>query len=183
MKDLIEQRKKKTRRLVRILIVVAVAMFAFGFLLVPLYNVLCQAIGLNGKTNNKPIAASNNAAINNSRTITMQFVATNNANLSDWEFRPTTKSLKIHPNENVKVTYYAKNNSSHARTVQAIPSVSPGAAASHLRKMECFCFQKQKFKAGEAMEMPLMFVIDDKLPKDINKVTLSYTVFDITDRS
>lgn len=41
--------KVDTRRLVGRLLLVTVLMFAFGFALVPLYDVMCRALGINGK--------------------------------------------------------------------------------------------------------------------------------------
>ena len=44
------QRSHANRRVVTRLAVVVLAMFGFGFALVPLYDVFCQVTGLNGKT-------------------------------------------------------------------------------------------------------------------------------------
>ena len=125
------------KRIVIVLSLIVIAMFGFGYALVPLYNVLCQAWGINGKTSDT--AVNSTALVDPSRTITVQFLATNNANLP-WEFRPTVKKIELHPGENAKVTYFAKNNSNTTMTVQAVPSVTPSLAAAHLKKTECFCF-------------------------------------------
>jgi cytochrome c oxidase assembly protein subunit 11 len=63
---------------------------------------------------------------------------------------------------------------------QAVPSVSPGPAAAYLKKVECFCFNRQELQAGESKSMPLKFYIDPTLPEDINTITLSYSLYDIT---
>ena len=167
--------KKKNRRLVMYLMAIVVGMFGFGFALVPLYNVFCKVTGLNGKTNQT--AVYNSGEVDNSRTVTIQFLATNNANLP-WDFYPLVSSIKVHPGQNTRIAYYAKNNSSQTMTVQAIPSVTPGLAANHLKKTECFCFTQQTFKAGEGRTMPVLFHVDAQLPKDINEIALSYTMFD-----
>lgn len=170
--------KNRTYRLVIILFFATIFMFGFGYALVPLYNVLCSALGVNGKTGGPTaIAAVNSQDL--SRTITIQFLATNNANLP-WQFRPVIKTITLHPGENKKIAYYAKNESDHTMIVQAIPSVSPGLAAKYLKKTECFCFRRQTLKSNVGMEWPVLFHIDRDLPKDIHEITLSYTLFDVT---
>ncbi len=168
--------KHKIRRITVILLLAAVAMFGFGFALVPLYSVICKVTGLNGKIEN---AATANIAqnVDQTRTITILLLANTNANLP-WDFYPLQKSVKVHPGEISHFAYYAQNNAARTMTVQAIPSVSPGIAAQYVRKTECFCFTRQTFKAGEAQEMPVLFHLDKELPKDITTITLSYTMFD-----
>lgn len=168
-----------SRRLMIILLLAAVAMFGFGYALVPLYDVLCKNLGFNGKTDGMASGLASVAAIDRSRVITVQFLATNNANLP-WKFYPYRRSIEVHPGENAKVAYYAKNLSGQTMTVQAIPSVSPGLAAKYLKKTECFCFAQQTLPSGESMDMPLLFHLERDLPKDVHTVTLAYTLFDVT---
>ena len=77
------------------------------------------------------------------------------------------------------MNYFVKNNSGKDVIAQAIPSVTPVLATTHLNKIECFCFEQQELKAGEEKIMPLRFVLDGDLPEDISTVTLSYTFMDI----
>jgi len=170
-------RRYKVRTIGFILVGIVIAMFFFGYAMVPLYNVLCVALGINGKTSNTPATAAN--IINHNRIITVQFLATNNANLP-WKFYPQTKTLKLHPGQSIKVYYYAQNDTDKTMTVQAVPSVTPSRAAKYLMKTECFCFNQQTLKAKQQMKMPLLFHIDGSLPKNINTITLSYTLFDVT---
>lgn len=152
-------------------------MFGFGYALVPLYNAMCKTFGINGKPSN--MVAKNDHSIDYSRTITVQFLATRN-NYLPWKFEPISKSVKVHPGENKKVSFYAQNETDADMIVQAIPSVSPGLAAKHLKKTECFCFTQQMMRGKQGMPWPLLFHIDRDLPKNIRTVTLSYTLFDIT---
>ena len=152
-------------------------MFGFGYLMVPLYDVLCDALGINGKTGGQVSASV--LPIDKSRTITVQFIANNGKNLP-WKFYPINKTVKIHPGENKRIAYFAENISGRTMTVQAIPSVTPGLAANYLKKTECFCFNQQTLKNKESMEMPLIFHLDRDIPKNIRVVTLSYTLFDVT---
>lgn len=171
--------KQKTHtRLVSILTVTVIAMFGFGYALVPIYNALCQVWNINGKTN-PMVAAASNAPVDTSREITIEFLATNNANLT-WDFRPTVTKIRLHPGEMKKITYYARNNTNQKMTVQAIPSVTPGLAAKYLKKTECFCFNQQTLAANAEMEMPILFHLDPDLPKDIKTVTLAYALFDVS---
>ena len=167
------------RKLVARLVVVTVVMFGFGFALVPLYDLFCDVTGLNGKTNSEafiPVAE----LIDTSRNVTVQFIATNNENMS-WEFRPEVFSMKVHPGEEIETTFYARNPTSGEMTAQAIPSVSPGRAATNFHKTECICFNQQLLSGGSAIDMPLRFIVDRDLPDDVNTITLSYTLFDVTE--
>jgi cytochrome c oxidase assembly protein subunit 11 len=170
-------RDKKQRRLLIVLSCFVVAMFGFGYAMVPLYNVLCKQLGINGKTGAQ--VALDDGGIDESRTITIQFLATTNAYIP-WEFRPRLRTIRLHPGENKAVAYFAKNNTDHDMTVQAIPSVTPGVAARYLKKTECFCFTQQKMKGHEEMDWPLLFHVDRNLPKNIHTITLAYTLFDVT---
>lgn len=149
-------------------------MFVFGYALVPLYNVLCNAWGINGKTGGQAEAANH---VDNSRWVTVEFVTTTNANLA-LKFYPMEKKVKVHPGQNRQVIFFAKNDSGRILTVQAIPSLTPGLAAKYMKKTECFCFIRQTFSIGQAMEMPIIFHIDPALPKNVHTITLSYTMFD-----
>lgn len=168
--------KANSKKLPLILLLVAVGMFGFGFVLVPIYKVFCEVTGLNGKTGGA-VAYDPDTQIDKSRTITVQFLASTNGTLP-WDFYPLKETVTIHPGEIQRVTFYAKNKSPNTMTVQAIPSVTPGLAAKYLKKTECFCFTRQTFKAGEAEEMPVLFHLDTDIPKDITTLALSYTMFD-----
>jgi len=174
--------QKKTRqattRTAKKLMLITLFMFAFGFALVPIYNVMCKQLGINGKVSNEAKALSN--GIDTSRSIQVLFLATNNANLP-WNFKPNISSIRIHPGENTRISYFAKNNTDHAMTSQAIPSIAPGLAAQYLKKTECFCFTQQTLGPHQSMDMPILFHIDTDIPKDIDSLSLSYTLFHVKD--
>lgn len=157
---------------------IAVAMFGFGFLLVPLYSVFCDITGLNGKTSG-PYQLINTDLQVQDREITVQFISNHNSNLA-WPFKPLQRQLSIHPGKQHQVAFSVTNTSGIPVIAQAVPSVSPSEAAEYLHKIECFCFENQPLGIGESKELPLVFFIDPKLPKHIKKLTLSYTLFDIT---
>ena len=64
-------------------------------------------------------------------------------------------------------------------TGQAIPSYGPPHAAGYFKKIECFCFDQQTLQPGESRQMPVVFVVDPELPRDINAITLSFTFFEV----
>lgn len=169
-------------KLVVVLVLVVLGMFAFGFALVPIYNKLCSALGINGKTNPTPVAYHVNGAKISDRVVVVEFVATNNAGVP-WLFYPKIRKLNVRPGEIAKLAFYAENTTDHRMTVQAIPSVTPGIAAKYLKKTECFCFTQQTLNGHEAMDMPLLFHLDTDLPSNVKTITLAYTLFDVTDRA
>lgn len=169
--------KKSNKKLILICSAVVVVMFSWGYALVPLYNVMCKTLGINGKTGG-PTALSN-GAIDNSRTVMIQFMSVRNAQIP-WDFRPKQRTVRVHPGENKRIAYFAKNLTDETMTVQAIPSISPGIAAKHLKKTECFCFTQQTMPAHQGMDWPILFHIDKDLPKNIHTITLAYTLFDLT---
>ena len=161
------------------LVTVAVAMFAFVFVvMVPLYNVLCDALGINGKTDGQAYTAVQ-SGVDESRTVTIQFLASNNEGMP-WEFAPTTTMMKVHPGASNDTVFFARNPQPNAMVAQAIPSISPSRAVQYFHKTECFCFRQQPLAGESSAELPLQFIVDRDLPHDIGTITLSYTLFDIT---
>ena len=187
--DLQSANKKTAKRLV----LVATAMFLFGFVVMPpFYSLLCDAFGINGRfldiENGEYASVEGNIKGNKlaarkdlSRKVTVQFFTSLNQNLQ-WEFKALTRQVKVHPGEIKTVKFYARNKTGRRVVAQAVPSVAPGQATKYFTKMECFCFNQQTFETDEAREMPLQFVVDPDLPKNINTITLAYTFFD-TDKN
>lgn len=174
--------------LVKKLLLLVAGAFVFAFALVPLYNVLCQVTGFNGKTSNNQsgfvaggLASDVQAApsrIDRSRLVTVEFTGTVMPGLP-WEMRPLTTSLETHPGEMQQVRYLVRNTSDKPITGQAVPTVTPGQAAQHFEKIECFCFNQQALAPGESKEMPLVFVVKPDMDRDVRHITLSYAFFSI----
>ena len=169
----------KSGRTAGILLIVVIAMFGFGYLLVPLYNVICDITGLNGKTGQISAAEAATRQIDKNRTIKVQFV-TNNTAGSPWDFRPNELQMEVHPGGVYQTTFRAVNKTAHSLVGQAIPSLAPQKAALYFNKTECFCFSNQGFKPHEGRDMPVQFIVDPDLPAYIDSLVLSYTFFDIT---
>lgn len=177
-KDRLQQ---ANRRLVRRLLLATVAMFGFGFAMVPIYDVFCDITGLNGKTSGR-VANAEPIRVDESRTVTVEFVA--NLNITaPWEFAPQVTRMTVHPGQFYQTHFHARNLTNQPLVGQAIPSVSPGLAATHFEKIECFCFNRQPFQAGEGKDMPVTFRINPNLPPDVRTVTLSYTFFRLDEAS
>ncbi len=173
MGEEVEQGKKRTLR--QTLFIVG-GMSLFVFALVPMYGLLCDLTGLNGKTRNEAQEVVD-VSPDTSRTVTVEFLASVNESMP-WDFRPVVARMTVHPGEVKQTSFLARNRTSTEMVGQAIPSVTPGLAALHFKKTECFCFTEQKFAAGEEREMPLIFMVDKDLPEHISTVTLAYTFFD-----
>lgn len=163
------------------LLLSAAGMFLFAvFVMPPLYDVFCEVTGIGGKTAG-PYQVTD-AGVDTSRTVTVQFVATNNGAMP-WDFSPKVHEVTVHPGEPTEVAFYAKNRTSRDMVAQAIPSLSPFNAAEYFHKTECFCFNQQPLEAGKEADMPLVFIVDRDLPNAVKTITLSYTLFDVTGRS
>jgi cytochrome c oxidase assembly protein subunit 11 len=168
----------KNNKLVLKLAVIVIGMFGFGFALVPLYDVLCDALGINGKPSDTA-AAYVAVEIDESRLITVDFITRVNTGMP-WEFKSETKQVKVHPGQLNQVNFYVKNPAKTAIVGQAVPSISPGPAALYMNKTECFCFEQQTLQAGEELLMPMQFYVDPQLPENITYFTLQYTLYNVT---
>src|ERR1035437_4221197 len=135
---------KKNTKLVRTLVLVALGMFGFGYAMVPLYDVLCEVTGLNGKvesTATKEVSYE----VDKNREITVEFMTALNESTA-MVFRSEIKKLKVHPGEYYTVNFYAENKTDKVMVARAIPSISRGAIAEYFKNTECFCFTEQTFK-------------------------------------
>jgi cytochrome c oxidase assembly protein subunit 11 len=162
-------------RLIFQLGMLAVGMFAFGYLLVPLYEVMCRITGIGGRTNAVAATISDTRDISE-RLITVEFVSVLNEQ-APWEFRPRVSSLQVHPGQLYDTAFFARNLTDGPLVGSAVPSVAPGQAAKHFIKTQCFCFTQQDFSAGEGRDMGVQFMVDPDLPEYIDRITLSYTFF------
>lgn len=168
--------KKANTRVVSKTLLAVVGMFAFGYALIPIYNSVCEVLGINGKTEQIAGTEAAQRGVDRSRTVHVSFDATTNSRLP-WRFEPLVESVDVHPGQVVQVRYKATNLSGADIIGQATHSVAPQKAASHFKKTECFCYSQQPLKSGETREMPVVFMIDPDLPEGIEEVTLSYTFF------
>ena len=178
--------KRENARMLGKLGVIVLAMFGFGYALVPIYKAICEMTGINilalgdkqipGATPKLPA----NTQVDVSRTITVEFDANSRG---PWLFKPAQNSVKVHPGELMTVMYEFQNTQNRTMSAQAIPSYAPALAGAHFNKLECFCFQQYTLAPGEKKQWPVAFVIDPKLSKDVQTITLSYTFFEVGGRT
>ena len=160
------------------LAIIPLLMFGFGFALVPLYDVFCDITGLNGKTGRVEASEINADRVDRSRTIEVRFLANTNTGLP-WSFEPLVKKMEVHPGQVYEAVYRVRSASAIKTLGQAVPSVSPGRAAQHFNKTECFCFTQQELEARETRDLPIRFIVGTDISKDIEQITLSYTFFSL----
>jgi cytochrome c oxidase assembly protein subunit 11 len=168
---------KENKRVSRRLAIVAVGMFGFAFALVPFYNQICAALGINNIDRPAEVV---NTQVDTSRTVTIELDS--NAHNLPWQFRPLVRHVKVHPGEITMVEYEIVNVREAPVTGQAVPSYGPQRAGEYFQKVECFCFTQQTLAAGETRRMPVVFVVDPKLPRDVDTIALSYTFFEVAGR-
>ncbi len=165
------------RRMLGKLLVIALLMFGFGYAMVPVYKQMCEVLGINMLTpQDNTVKYDKNTQVDKSRTITVELDG--NAQ-GPWRFRPTTRSVKVHPGELTTVTYEVVNTQARTVQAQAIPSYAPQSATPYFKKVECFCFKQQTLGPNEAKQMPVVFYIEPGLPREVQTITLSYTFFEI----
>jgi cytochrome c oxidase assembly protein subunit 11 len=164
-------------RLGRRLAIVALIMFGFAFALVPFYRQICVALGI---YNVEQPAQAVNTQIDRSRTVTIELDS--NAHNLPWRFKPLVAEVKVHPGELTTVEYEIVNVRAAPVTGQAVPSYGPSNAGEYFKKIECFCFTHQTLAPGETRRMPVVFVVDPKLPRDVNTIAVSYTFFEVAGR-
>jgi cytochrome c oxidase assembly protein subunit 11 len=168
--------------------ILAVVMLGFTYAMVPIYKSVCDAGWLevvrddasNPYANVNQNVDTSNTQVDKSRWITVEFVATMNEKMP-WQFEAQQKSVKIHPGEMTNVVYNVVNTSNRDVAGVAIPSYVPALSVEYFKKVECFCFTKQRLGPNESRGMPVVFVVTPDLPKDVHTISLSYTFFEVKD--
>lgn len=171
------QKAPSNRKLTRQLWLFAAGSFAFGFALVPLYDVLCDVTGYGDRSKLRQ-SASVIEAPDETRTVTVEFISSA-PTFGSWEFRPQVGSLEVHPGRLYEAKFYARNLRAQPVTAQAVPSIAPLQATQYFRKTECFCFTPQAFEGREGRDLAVRFIVDPKLPSNIDRLTLGYAMYDV----
>jgi cytochrome c oxidase assembly protein subunit 11 len=171
------ERQHRNLRLALKLGLVSLFFVGFGFAMVPMYDVICKLTGLNGKTNAVAATVSKNTQVDFSRSVKVEFLSQSMPGVG-LSFKPEQFSLKVHPGEISRINYVITNTTKKVFVGQAIPSVTPAVAAQYFEKLACFCFEQQSFQPGETRTMPVVFVINPEMSRDLGTVTLSYAFFE-----
>ncbi|MCZ6458317.1 MAG: cytochrome c oxidase assembly protein [Gammaproteobacteria bacterium] len=168
------------RRTALRLCLIALGMFGFGFALVPLYDLFCDITGLGGATGGQYTYDPAESRVDKSRLVKVNFLTNTNGRMP-WKFWSEKGGIRVHPGALNAVKFYVTNTTSRRMVGQAVPSVVPLAAAEYFHKTECFCFSSQVLEPGETLEMPLRFIVDSQLPANVQSISLSYALFDVSD--
>lgn len=174
-----QQQSHQTRRTVMKLGVLILGMSCFAWALVPLYNLLCDVTGLNGKPTGVYSYVPAAEVVDRTRTVRVNFVTNTNGGMP-WEFWAERGGVEVHPGELHTVNFYVRNTTDRVMVGQAVPSLVPILATDHFHKTECFCFERQVLQPGETMEMPMRFIVGADLPAHVTSVNLSYALFDVS---
>jgi cytochrome c oxidase assembly protein subunit 11 len=166
---------RNNRSLTRSLWIFAAGSFGFGFALIPLYDVICDVTGYGDRTRLVQAATVDEAPVEG-RLVTLELVSTT-PTFGDWEFAPEAESMQVQPGRLYEAKFHAKNLRSQHVIAQAIPSIAPSQAAQYFHKTECFCFTPQQFNALESRELYVRFIVDPKLPANVDRVTLAYAMY------
>jgi len=170
--------RRRNGSLTRSLLVMVAGSFAFGFALVPLYDVICEAAGI--RVNDAPsrITESGVAA---GRTVALEFVSMV-APGGEWELTPATGQVLVEPGRLAEARFVIRSRAAVAVTGQAVPSVAPAYTAKYLQKTECFCFTPQDFGPAQEREFTVRFIVDPDLPPQVDRMTLAYSMYTLPER-
>jgi cytochrome c oxidase assembly protein subunit 11 len=169
--------RKANRSLTRSLLLMVAGSFAFGFALVPLYDVICEAAGIRVNATPSAIEASDAGV---GREVTLEFISMIPPG-SAFELTPETRQMKLQPGKLYEAKFLIRSLSSVPVVGQAIPSVAPSTTAKYLQKTECFCFTPQTFAASEEREFTVRFIVAPDLPRQVDRMTLAYSMYTVPD--
>lgn len=156
---------------------VALGMVGLAYASVPLYRLFCQVTGFGGTTQRADVAPG----VAGERVITVRFDANTAASLP-WAFHPEQLEMSVKLGEQNLAFYRAASRSGDETTGSAIFNVTPAEAGAYFNKIQCFCFNEQRLKPGESIDMPVVFFIDPEIERDpdlrtLTTITLSYTFY------
>ncbi len=144
---------------------------------VTLYRLFCQATGSGGTTQRVTEGSTRETA-----PMVTVFFDTSVAPGLPWKFTPLQRSVKLHLGEDAMAFFEAQNVSDHDIVGHATFNVTPDKIGIYFKKIQCFCFNEERLKAGEKVQMPVTFFVDPAMAKDIDagdvhEITLHYTFF------
>jgi cytochrome c oxidase assembly protein subunit 11 len=168
---------RRNASLTRQLLLMVAGSFAFGFALVPLYDVICEAAGI--RVNDAPSQIAETAATG--REVTLEFMSIL-APGGEWELVPESNELVVQPGRLNEAKFRIRSRASVPVVGQAVPSVAPSYTAKYLQKTECFCFTPQDFAPAQEREFTVRFIVDPDLPPQVDRMTLAYSMYTLPER-
>jgi cytochrome c oxidase assembly protein subunit 11 len=169
---------RKNRRTGLLMAFVALVMIGVAFASPPIYRTFCSITGFGGtplRAEKAPGAVAGQVSV--------RFDANVHPGLP-WRFEPEQTTVDVKPGAQTKIFYRAQNLSARDWTGQAAYNVSPDQVGKYFKKIQCFCFNEQTLKAGQIVDMPVIFFVDPKIKddpdtKDVDQITLSYTFYPV----
>jgi len=181
-----KERSKKSRSVVMYAAATTILALGVTYAAVPLYRAFCSATGFSGTPMTDPTRFTPDRLYTTPESaarkpITVHFEATASDELK-WKFTPQQRSVKVVPGETALAFYTAENWGKDDVIGIATYNTTPAKVAPYFAKIECFCFEQQKIRAGETVDLPVFFfidrdIIDEPNMDDIDDVVLSYTFF------
>ncbi|KAG5192270.1 cytochrome c oxidase assembly protein CtaG/Cox11-domain-containing protein [Tribonema minus] len=174
--------RERNRKIAMYMLSVVVGVGGVSYAAVPLYKAFCQATGFGGTTQVATREKTDRMVpLADSRLITVTFDGMV-ADTMPWRFRQSQSAVRVVPGETALAFYTASNPTKKHITGVATYNVFPLKAGIYFNKIQCFCFEEQRLKAGEEIDMPVLFFIDPEMLDDpamdnVSDITLSYTFF------
>ncbi|KAL0592194.1 hypothetical protein ABG067_000301 [Albugo candida] len=181
-----KETREKNRRALIYLTGFAISWLGISYAAVPLYKVFCQMTGFGGTTQRATLEKVEKLTPREgAKPIKITFDA-GVSSVLEWSFRPQQRDVVVLPGETALAFYTAKNKTEKPITGVATYNVYPPQAGVYFNKIQCFCFDEQRLKAKEEIDMPVLFFIDPEICEDpslanISNITLSYTFFKTDD--
>jgi cytochrome c oxidase assembly protein subunit 11 len=181
-----QNKRTRTLGLIALAFSASVALTVFA---VPLYNLMCDALGITrptlalGQAGGAATATRPLTPTEAARRVTIRFTANTQANLP-VAFQPVVYSVQVPLGQPFLTAYAARNQSSQALDGVAVHMMYPmgGPAgtnvADYVALDQCFCFAQQHYPAGEDIRLPLSFTLSPDLPAGIHTITFAYTLFE-----
>ncbi|HPE48331.1 MAG TPA: cytochrome c oxidase assembly protein [Hyphomonas sp.] len=160
-------------------VIVLLFMLGLGMAAKPLYGTFCRVTGYGGTT--RIATAPPKEVLDN--TMMVRF----DTNVADTPliFRALQPDQEVHIGQNSLAFFEVTNPTDREIHVIAAYNVTPHYAGLYFNKLECFCFDERIIAPHETRKLPVVYfispdIMDDRIAKQLETITLSYTFFDST---
>lgn len=170
-------RPRSNRRALATLAVIGAGMFAFAFANVPLFDMLCRAVGIQQSPTAAEVSTDGVP-----RPIEVLFMGNVHGNIP-ISFGPVNRMQATQLGAQTINDYKFVNLTDRTIYFRPVHSVTPTRRASeHFKLSQCFCFDDQVIRPNQVLTLPVVYTVGTDLPADIGTVTLNYTLFEITEK-
>lgn len=165
------------------LFILVFAIIGLSFASVPLYDLFCRVTGFGGTTqkSEKP------SEIIIDKIVKVRFDSNTNNDLP-VNFKPLDNFQNVKIGEVNNIIFEVKNESDQPLEVISTFNTSPPIVGKYFQKLQCFCFEKQTVKSNEIVKFNVAYyidpkIIDDPATKGTSEITLSYSLFEVKNKS